>query len=470
MSTDKKRRFTSRQAKYGLNTAIYTLVALAIVVMANLIANRFVRQVDLTANQRYTLSPQSGQILDDLTTEVEFLYFDRRANFGNVEDRLAMYSTRSSNLDVTYVDPDRERGLAEQHNIRSYGTLVIEASGRTEQVTNIAEEDITNAIIKVLKGGPKKIYFLTGHGERDIDSTERLGYSEAKTALEESNYAIETLSLLEENPRVPDDGSALIIAGTQNDLLEPEVAAIKDFIMGGGRAFFLLHPHAPQTLVDLLAEFGAEATNSLVVDTSGIGRLFGTDELMPLAVDYDEHPVTRDMTNVATLFPFSAAVDTSSEGMPGAMFQPIARTTDRSWATTDVESNEVSFREGQDIQGPIALFGAGTFNQPSATPPGFPGSAPEEETSSPEGRFIVAGSTEFPANAIIGFNGNRDLFVNAVNWLASDEDLISIRPKEMEDRRVDLQPEQMALIFYLLIAVPAVVVLSGLGVWWKRRG
>ena len=381
-----------------------------------------------------------------------------------------MYSTRSPNLDVTYVDPDRERGLAEQHNIRSYGTLVIAASGRTEQVTNIAEEDITNAIIKVLKGGPKKIYFLTGHGERDIDSTERLGYSAAKPALEESNYAIETLSLLEENPRVPDDCSALIIAGTQNDLLEPEVAAIKDFIMGGGRAFFLLHPHAPQTVVDLLAEFGADAKNSLVVDTSGIGRLFGTDELMPLAVDYDEHPVTRDMTNIATLFPFSAAVDTVPEGMPGAMFQPIARTTDRSWATTDVESNEVSFREGQDTQGPIALFGAGTFNQPSAMPPGFPGSDAEEEASSPEGRFIVAGSTEFPANAIIGFNGNRDLFVNAVNWLASDEDLISIRPKEMEDRRVDLQPEQMALIFYLLIAVPAVVVLSGLGVWWKRRG
>ena len=296
--------------------------------------------------------------------------------------------------------------------------------------------------------------------------TERLGYSAAKTALTESNYTVETLSLLQENPRVPDDCTLLIIAGTQNDPLDPEIQAIKDYILRGGRVFFLLHPHSPPKLVALLEEFGAEAKNSLVVDTSGIGRLFGTDELMPLAVQYDQHPVTKDMTNVATLFPFSASVTTSSNGMPGATFQPIAHTTDKSWSTTNVEAREVSFQEGRDTQGPIALFGAGTFKKPEDAP-AAPGA---ENTPTPEGRFIVSGSTEFPANAIIGINGNRDLFVNAVNWLASDEDLISIRPKEMEDRRVDLQPGQMAMIFYLLLAVPAVVVLSGLGVWWKRRG
>ena len=466
MATEFKQRLTSRQAKYGLNTAVYTLVALAIVVVANLIANRFVKQIDLTANQRYTLSPQTGQILDDLQTDVEFLYFDRRANFGNVEDRLAMYPTRSNHVKVTYVDPDREPSQATQHNIRSYGTLVVAASGRTEQVTAITEEDITNAVIKVLKGGPKKIYFLTGHGERDIDSMERLGYSAAKTALTESNYTVETLSLLQETPRVPDDCTLLVIAGTQNDPLDPEIAAIKDYLVRGGRVFFLLHPHSPPKLVALLEEFGADAKNSLVVDTSGIGRLFGTDELMPLAVQYDDHPVTKDMTNIATLFPFSAMVATSSNSMPGATFQPIARTTDKSWATTDVESREVSYREGQDTQGPVALFGAGTFQKPEDAP-AAPGA---ENAPTTEGRFIVAGSAEFPANAIIGFNGNRDLFVNSVNWLASDEDLISIRPKEMEDRRVDLQPGQMAMIFYLLVAVPAIVVLGGLGVWWKRRG
>ena len=465
MSTDMKQRLTSRQAKYGLNTAIYTLVALAIVVVANLIANRYVKQVDLTANQRYTLSPQTGQILNDLQSDVEFLYFDRRANFGNVEDRLAMYPTRARRVKVTYVDPDRERGLAEQNNIRSYGTLIVKAAERTEQVTTITEQDITNAVIKVLKGGPKKVYFLTGHGESDIDSMERLGYSAAKMALTESNYTVETLSLLQAPPRVPDDCSALIIAGSKNDFLEPEITAIKDFIMKGGRVFFLMHPHSPPTLVSLLAEFGADAKNTLAVDVSGIGRMFGADEFMPLVVQYEDHPITRDMTNIATLLPFAAVVQTSDSGMPGAMFQPLGRTTEKSWASTEVDAREFSFQEGRDIQGPVALFGAGTFTPPEAA------QGAEAAAPATEGRFVVAGSESFPANNYFAFNGNRDLFVNAVNWLASDEDLISIRPKEMENRRVNLEPRDMAMIFYLVvIALPAIVVLSGLGVWWKRRG
>lgn len=458
MALDVKRALGSRQARYGLNTAIYCLVAVAIVVIVNLIANRFVRQVDLTANKRYSLSPQTTKILSELQNDVEFLYFDRRAGFANVEDRLAMYPTSSRRVKVTFVDPDREPSKANQYNIRSYGTLVIVAAGRNEQAKAITEEDITNTIIRVIKGGPKKIYFLTGHGERDIASEERLGYSAAKKLLEDSNYTVETLSLLQETPKIPDDCTALIVAGPQNDLLDPEVAAIKDFLVKGGRTFFLVHPMTPPKLTGLLAEFGADTKNTLVVDTSGIGRLFGTDELMPLVVQYDNHPITRDMTNIATLFPFSAAVQTSTSGMPGATFQPIARTTDKSWATPEVRSREVSFREGRDIQGPLPLLGAGTFKPP------------ENADSTTEGRFVVAGSAEFPANAIIGFNGNRDLFLNSVNWLTSDEDLISIRPKEMEDRRVSLDAGQMTFIFYLLVAVPAIVVLGGLGVWWKRRG
>ncbi|MBF8304997.1 MAG: transp aux protein, partial [Acidobacteria bacterium] len=364
MALDVKGALGSRQAKYGLNTLIYCLVAVAIVVVVNLIANRFVRQIDLTANQRYSLSPQTTKILSELQNDVEFLYFDRRAGFANVEDRLAMYPTSSRRVKVTFVDPDREPSKATQYNIRSYGTLVIAAAGRNEQAKAITEEDITNTIIRVIKGGPKKIYFLTGHGERDIASEERLGYSAAKKLLEDSNYTVETLSLLQETPKIPDDATALIVAGPQNDLLDPEVAAIKDFLVKGGRAFFLVHPMTPPKLTALLAEFGADTKNTLVVDTSGIGRLFGTDELMPLVVQYDNHPITRDMTNIATLFPFSAAVQTSTSGMPGATFQPIARTTDKSWATPEVRSREVSFREGRDIQGPLPLLGAGTFKPP----------------------------------------------------------------------------------------------------------
>ncbi len=453
-----KDRLTSRQAKYGLNTLLYSLIALAIVVVVNLIANRFVKQIDLTANQRYSLSPQTTKILSELQKDVELLYFDRQPDFGRMRDHLELYPIQSRRVKVTYVDPDREPSKAQQYNIKTYGTIVVATAEQHIESKGTQEEDITNTIIRVFKGGPKVIYFLTGHGERDIASDERLGYSAAKTALEESNYQVQTLSLMEQAPKIPADGTVLIIAGAQKDLLEPEITAIKEYLLRGGRVFFLINPRTPPTLIGLLEQFGANVANNVVVDTSGLGRMFGTDELMPLVVQYTDHLVTKDLTNIATLFPFANAIQNSDKGMPGASFQLIANTTPNSWATKQVRAQQISFRRGEDIEGPLALLGAGTYKSPDAA-------------ESPEGRLVVSGSTELAANAILGFNGNRDLFLNAVNWLASDEDLIAIRPKDPEDRRVNLSPSQMNLIFYLaLVGVPLVIVASGLGVWWRRRG
>jgi ABC-type uncharacterized transport system involved in gliding motility auxiliary subunit len=83
---------------------------------------------------------------------------------------------------------------------------------------------------------------------------------------------------------------------------------------------------------------------------------------------------------------------------------------------------------------------------------------------------VVVGSGRFPANNYIGFNGNKDLFVNTVNWLSSDEDLISIRPKERENRGVNLSVSQMRRVFFLsVVGLPLLMLLSGVAVWWRRR-
>ena len=453
-----KSHLTSRQAKYGLNTLVYTLVALAIAVAVNLIAKQFVRQIDLTADQRYSLSPQTTNILSGLDRDVELLYFDRRANFGSARDLLEQFAVLSRRVQVSYVDPDQDPAKANQYNVKTYGTVVVAAGDRNEQAKGTEEGDITNTLIRLLKGESKILYFLEGHGERELESSERLGLSEAKAALEESNYQVQTVSLLEESPQVPEDASVLVVAGPQNDLLGPEIDAIRDFIKGGGRVFFLVNPHTPPNLTAMLAEFGADVQNTLVVDTSGIGRLFGTDELMPLVMQYEAHPITKDLSNVATLFPFACAVQISTDAMPGARFQLIARTTANSWATTEVRATEVSFREGEDLEGPLALMGAGTYN-------------PIDLIDGQEGRYVVAGSTDMVTNSILGFNGNRDLFLNAMSWLASDEDLISIRPRNPEERRVDLSPSEMDFVYYLSVfVIPLAIVLGGFGVWWKRRG
>lgn len=466
--SDLKHSLTSRQAKYGLNSALYALAGLAILVVINLIVSRMPTKLgalqtdwrwDLTANKRFSLSLQTAKILGGLDRDIQVIYFDRKNNLGgSVKDLLDQFPAQSRNVSVEYRDLDREPTIAAKYNVKEYGAVVVSAGERHELAKGAREEDVTNAIVKVLKGGAKSIYFLQGHGERDIANTERQGYSEAKKALEEGNYKTQTLSLLAEKPQIPQDAAVVVIAGASKDFLEPELTALKDYLMKGGRVFVFITHLTPPSLVKMLAEFGADVSNALVVDVSGIGRIFGTDELMPLAVAYEDHAITKDMTNVATLYPLAGAVQASVGFLPGADFRLIAKTPSQSWATREVKSREVSFQQGRDIEGPIAVVGAGTFKDPAIV-------------DALEGRLVVVASPDVISNAILGFNGNRDLFLNSVAWLSSDEDLISIRPRDPEDRRVELTPGQLRVIFYLsLFGIPLAIIGAGLGVWWKRRG
>jgi len=87
-----------------------------------------------------------------------------------------------------------------------------------------------------------------------------------------------------------------------------------------------------------------------------------------------------------------------------------------------------------------------------------------------QGRFVVLGSSSWAANSFIRFNGNRDLALNAMNWLSSDEDLISIRPKEQDDRRITMTRAQLTWVRTTSqFMLPLVVVVAGVAVWWRRR-
>ena len=82
----------------------------------------------------------------------------------------------------------------------------------------------------------------------------------------------------------------------------------------------------------------------------------------------------------------------------------------------------------------------------------------------------MIGSSSWAANRFIDFNGNSDLALNAVNWLSSDEDLISIRPKPQEDRRITMTRAQLSLVRATSqFMLPLIVVIAGVFVWLKRR-
>jgi ABC-type uncharacterized transport system involved in gliding motility auxiliary subunit len=434
---------------------LYSLVVIAILVAVNYIARDHSRNWDLTLNQIHSLSPESVKVVRGLKAPLHLIYFDRSEEFGRAREFLSKYQRQSNEVEVQYIEPDRHPDQARQYGIQSYGTLVVEAGGRKQLVNSLREEDVTNALVRLLKGGRKVVYFAQGEGEYDPEDSGRKGYSQVKQALQDDNFTVKTL-VLAQSPQVPADAAVLVVGGPTHELVEPEVNAISDYLSKGGRVLFLVGPESKGPLVDYLgSKLDVKLTPDIVVDTSGVGRLFGASQLMPIVAHYDDHPITKEMSQLATLFPYSRTVEPGDEKDSKASVSPLLETSSASFAATNFSLREVSVDPKTARRGPLTLGVAGTL----------PGAKAGDE-----GRFAVFGSPDFIVNAIVGFNGNQDLFLNSINWLVAQEAFISIRPKPPNNTPINLSQTQMRAVFWSsLVGLPLIIVLGGLSVWWRRR-
>ncbi len=474
--------YQGRGARYGTLSIVSIVVFLGILAAVNYLATRQNKRWDLTANQVYSLSDQSVKLLQSLKEPVKFTVFDQQVNFDRFKDRLNEFTYHSKNVSVDYVDADREPTRAKAAGIQSYGTIVVEYQGRTERVTSTNEQDLTNALVKAVTGATRKVYFTSGHGEKDTAGTDRIGYSAVSQALTGDNYGVERLVLAQQRS-VPADATVVAIAGPRTDFLQPEIDALKEYVAKGGKVLVLMDPpEKGQTdqpnLAAFLHDWGIEASNTIVLDTSGIGQMLGTDASVPVAASYPAHPIT-DRFQLMTAYPVARAVTPVDGGVNGHTAQPLVQTSPQSWAEADIASltsgGRVSFDASKgDKQGPITL-GAAVSAPATATPPApaadpnKPADKPEPETK-PESRVVALGDSDFAANAFLGIQGNRDFFMNAVNWLAQQENMIAIRPREPEDRRITLTADQQQRIMLLSIfVIPGLVFASGVYTWWKRR-
>lgn len=472
--------FQRRQARYGAIASLSVLVVLGILVAVNYLSARQNKRWDLTSNKQFTPSEQTIKLLQNLDAPVKFMVFDQETNFDRFRSRLAEYEYHSNNkVDVEYIDPDKRPVQARELNVETYGTVVIQYKDRTERVTSDAEQELTNGLIKVLTGAQKKVYFVQGHGEKDTGNSERTGYSTIVAALGRDNYAVEKLVLAQQQD-VPADASVVVIAGPRTDLLQPEAAMLRRYLDKGGHALFLLDPpeagQGPTPQIDaLLKEWSIEAGNNVVVDVSGMGQLIGTDASVPVAATYGTHPITERFT-VLTAFPLARSVEPAATATSGRFAQKIIETSPRSWAETNVTqlraNGEVALDVDQgDKQGPVSIGAAVSGPATETTPAGDVAKASaDEEKQKPEARVAVIGDSDFAANYALGIQGNRDLFINAVNWLAQQEGLIAIRPRDPEDRRVTMTASQTTGIFWMsIVIVPALVFATGIYTWWRRR-
>ena len=446
-----KAYFSRRSTKLGTNTLVITMAAVAILGLLNFLGYRHSKRFDLTEEQLYSLSDQTYQIIGKLDRDVKIMLFATEDD-PLLRARMEEYKNLSRRISFERIDPQEKPEVARQYNIASLNEIIAATGNRTERVEGRDEQDLTNAILKITRDKTKTIYFVEGHSEKSLTDSGAEGYGAVEQGLKQENYQVKTVNLVSTN-QAPSDATVLVVAGPKQSLFPQEAAMIGKFLDEGGKVMLLLDPDTKPELGEVMKKWGVELGNDTVIDASGVGRLFGTGPAVPLVTEYGAHPINRSFEGSMTFFPLARSVKRASDASFDVEITELLKTTPQSWAETELTGDQVKFDEGQDTKGPISV-----------------GVAASKKVGEKSARLVVIGDSDFATNKYVNLQRNGDLFLNAVNWLAEDEDLISVRPKEPKNRRVTLTEAQRNLLFWFsFLVLPGIVIMSGIYVWWKRR-
>jgi ABC-type uncharacterized transport system involved in gliding motility auxiliary subunit len=462
-----------RGTRYGASAALLIVLALGVAVLANAVSLRYSARWDLTENKRHSLAPQTVKLLKALKTPVEVIGFFRSDTPGKrtAEDLLKQYA-QASDGKFTYrvEDPDRSPGLARRYGVESYGTLVMQSGEKSEKVLDAEEERLTNALVKVTRPGNPIVYFVKGHGERDISSAERTGMSQAKEQLEKANYTVKDLELARTG-KVPADAGVVIVPGPKTDLLPPELGALDEYLAQGGHLLIMADPLQADGMAKYLAKYGVTLGQDLVVEPSPVGRLLGVGPEVPLVMQYEQHPITRDMAQVMTGFPLTRSVSPAKTPPKGVSVTALARTSAGSWGETDLAAlrrGAPASRDAKDTPGPVPVLVAVTIEPPPGAKAS--GQAEADESKKPKGRLVVLGTSTFASNQALSFQGNRDLFLNIVAWLAGQENEIALRPKDTHQNPIfATEAQKNAILWLSMVVIPGSVMVCGIVLVVRRR-
>lgn len=453
-----REKLGARTMSYGLNAAVSILLILGVVGFVEALSARHSARLDLTENKRRSLSPQTVSVLRGLKTDVNVVGFFRSDQPGKrvAEDLFKQYAGfAGKKFTWKIVDPDSDPALARRYGIESYGTIVLETKARSEKVLDAEEEKLTNGLVKVTREGKRTVYVVQGHGEHEIGNTDRPGFSEAKGALEKSNYEVKPL-VLARATTLPDDAAVVVIPGPRTDLFPPEIDALDGYLNKGGKILAMVDPPFPAKMQDgaikrFLARWGVDLGDNLVVELSPIGRLFGIGPEVPIIQQYEPHPITRDLAGITTLFPLTRTVTPVKTLPAGVNVQPLAKTSPESWGETDRQALEqgTAKPDPQDPKGPLPVAAVVTKDK---------------------ARIVVYGTSNLATNQFLNVQGNRDFFLNTVSWLAEEEDQITVRPKDTKQTPIFLSAQQGRVVALLpLVVLPGLVLAGGIVALVRRR-
>ena len=484
---------SARASRLSASTAGILLAAAALVGV-NYLALRHWKRFDWTRTQIYSLSDTTTKILDGLKKPVQVTVFmvpGRSRLLPEVKELLSRYQARSPKIEVEYLDPQRNLARAEalvkESGVRE-NTVVFRCGDRKKYVEEDkladfdyagagmggspsvkafkAEEAFTSAILSVTEDRQPKVYFSKGHGEAAIDSGERArGFVDAKQILERSNMTVGTWDSLGKD-NLPADADLVVVAGPRTAFLEPEAGALEKYLAGGGCALLLLDPILPGAgappldlgFGGLLGKYGIKLGNDLVVDPANALPMVGAETV--LANRYGSSPIVSGLAAEAlpVILPLARSVTKAEKPPEGLAETMLVETSPDGWGETDLKNLDAGIKkEAGDTPGPVSLAVA-------------LGPADPKKADAKAPRLVIVGNSRFAANGAIQNGANGMLFANAAHWLAGSEKQVGIAPKSPAQTSLTLTDAQVRRIGWsAIVGLPALAVLLGIWVWYRRR-
>ena len=447
------RFFSRRSSQLGTNTAVLSLAVLVILGILNFVGFRHHKRFDLTSEKLYTLSDQTKKVVRGLAQDINVVRFAKQPN-EQLTDLMIEYKNLSPRIKYETVDPSEKPEVAKEYGATRMGDVIIAAGPRHQPVEpgvdgTYAEQDITATIMKVTRNSVKMVCFATGHGEKSLADNDAQGYGLVSDGLAKEGYNTNSVNLVSENG-VPAGCNILVIAGPTQGYFPQEAALVAKYLDSGGKVLIEDDPETDPKLDGIFDEWNIGVGKNVVVDASGVGRLFGTGPGTPLVVDYGDSPITKNLQGGMTFFQLARTVSIADKAKSDPTAVELLKTSARSFTIPKLV-REVQF--DPKTAGPLSL-----------------GVAASRAVGDQSARLVVIGDSDFAENQWIGLQHNGDLFFNTIDWLAQDENLISIRPKPATSRRIVLTDGQTAgLRWFDLFFLPGFVILVGISIWWKRR-
>lgn len=449
---------TGRTAHYGSNALILVIAFLGILVVVNYFIYKNDQQWDLTEDKENTLAPETIEVLNTLPNPVVAkAFYSPNASTAQAESLLDQFSYQSDGkFSYEFIDPISNPAEANQANVTRDGTVVLVMGETQEPVEFVTEEEVTSALVRMMNPSGNVIYFLTGHGEFNLEGGGDDTFTQLKAKLEGKNYSVLSLNLLSTSS-IPDDADVIVIGGPLVSLDESETALLAEYQDNGGALIVMEEPIPLNQMgdsEDLLADYLAQEWG-VILGTDIVVDLKTNQAFMAYADQYGTHAITQKMRNIATAFPTARSVTITDTIDSGVSQTQLILTAEQSWAETDfvsLEAGNLQPDTGSDMMGPISL-------------------AVVAESFNTDARLVVFGDADFATNAYFAAYGNTDMIVNSIDWAAGQESLINLTPKDTTER-VLITPKTYTLgLLFLgsMVLIPGIVLVGGITAWIIRR-